>query len=67
MLVFGAFEREEKGTNIIADMVRWVGLWGEGMLKDVIRVLILNSLLFLGEIYQQICDLYGQYRHERYY
>jgi membrane protease YdiL (CAAX protease family) len=65
--IFALFNRDDKSHYILVDMLRWIGLWQGGMVMKVVRVLILNSLLFLGEVYQKICGLYEQYRFECFY
>ena len=53
-------------------MVNWVGLGPseyreKSLVRCVIDTIMLNSFLFLGEIYQNSVDTYQKYRHEVYY
>ena len=65
--VFAIFTRKDPSSNIVSDMIHWMGLWKQGVIWEVFKVVTLNSLLFLGEIYQNICQMYGDYRYECFY
>lgn len=70
--IFAYLNKQSENGFLIVEMVKWMGLGPnpyreKSVIRCVIEALLLNSFLFLGEIYQIMIDYYQKYRHETNY